>query len=314
MQKSLFLISLLSLLLAGLSSCKNYKSEFEAKQKENALLQEEVKRFQQEEQLVKGEYSETIETLNAIEDTLNAIETREAKMRDLIDQGEVAANLSQKQIILERLDALRQANENSKNEAKRLQSKIQTFEIENEELRNLITQAEKKLTLKEAELQQTREIVSDLRRALNRTEAQLLATSGELEEAYGKLKSEKQALEAANRALEQKIEAIAQRDDFIEECARGYVACGTRKELRQADIVRKLNKNLTNDYREAVRRQKTFINFYKKNRIACNGGSILEILPERDPNSYSLTGDALIIEDSEAFWRVDKEVVLVLDK
>lgn len=304
-------LALLALTVLFLTSCENYEDEYEEMKTKNANLKSEIQRFQEEERFIKGEYSETIEVLNAIEDTLRSIERREERMQALTKSSEIEGTVSQRQEVLNRLNALRDYNEEATAEARRLQKKLNAFKIENRQLKTMIKKAEERLAAKDRELKEAQNVIDDMQTALNRLESQLLEKSGELATAYEKLKAERDALIETNQQLMASQQAVAQRDDFIEECARAYVACGSKKALRQNNIMRKLGSGLTNDYQEEIRKLNTFINFYHNDEVSCDGGQIEEVLPERPSDSYRVEGNRLIITNRARFWEKDQAVVLV---
>ena len=115
MKQTFILLGLCSLLFA----CDSGKlKQLEA---ERDALKSQLDAFEGEKDLVKGEYSEAIETLNAIEDTLRAISSREKEIADLAGSKDMSGNLSQRQAILERLENLKKANEESNKQARQLQ-------------------------------------------------------------------------------------------------------------------------------------------------------------------------------------------------
>ena len=128
-----FLVILLAVAL-GLSACKNYKAEHDKMLEENAALQKKVNDMSSEGKLIRGEYSEAIETLNAIEDSLRAITDREKDIQKLSQNLEMSKDLSQKQAILSKLQALKNANDKAKDNAKQLQAKLNGYRVENEQL------------------------------------------------------------------------------------------------------------------------------------------------------------------------------------
>lgn len=305
------ILALFALSILFLASCESYEDEYEEMKNKNANLQSEIQKFQEEERLIKGEYSETIEVLNAIEDTLRSIERREDRMRELTKSSEIEGSVSQRQEVLDRLTALRDFNAEATAEARRLQKKLNAFKIENRQLQGMIAKAEERLAAKDKELKEAQNVIDDMQTALNRLESQLLEKSGELATAYEKLKAERDALQRTNDKLMSSQTAVEQRDDFIEECARAYVACGSRKALRQNNIIRKLGSGLTRDYQDEIRKLNTYINFYHNNEVSCDGGQIEEVLPERPSDTYRIEGNKLVVTDRNRFWEQDQTVVLV---
>jgi predicted nucleic acid-binding Zn-ribbon protein len=207
--------------------------------------------------------------------------------------------------------ALVQANKNAQSNARSLQTKLKNFKAENEQIKKLIEQANQKIEAKEKELADSRNTIDQLNTTLNKLEGQLLEKSGELETAYESLKAEKKNLETTNTQLSQTVKDLEGKTNFISDCARAYVVCGTKKALRQNDILKKLNMNLTSEYKENVKKINQTINFYEKDQINCDEGNIIKILPERPADSYSIDGGTVKIIDFKKFWATDKVVVLV---
>jgi chromosome segregation ATPase len=304
----------LSLLVFGLSftACNNYKSEYEAILEENAAMKKQLNDAEEEGKLVRGEYSEAIETLNAIEDTLRAISDREKEIQKLTQSSEFSGNISQRQAILKKLQALKDANDQSKNQAKQMQSRLNSYRIENEQLRKMIAQAETRVLTKEQELEEAQTVIDDLRDALGKMESQLLESQGDLATAYEDLKDKNESLEETNERLNNTINELQRKTVFIEEQAKGYVACGSKRILRRKGILSRVNMKLTKEYQSAVKANSSSINYFESNEIECGtDGEIIAVLPERDESSYSIEGNQLKITDTEAFWKTDKIVVLV---
>lgn len=308
-----FLVILLAVAL-GLSACKNYKAEHDKMLEENAALQKKVNDMSSEGKLIRGEYSEAIETLNAIEDSLRAITDREKDIQKLSQNLEMSKDLSQKQAILSKLQALKNANDKAKDNAKQLQAKLNGYRVENEQLRKMIAQAETKILAKEQELEVSQGIIDGLRDGLGKMEAQLLESQGELATAYEDLKRKNADLEATNERLNRTLDELRQKTVFIEEQAKGYVACGSKKVLRQKGILSRSSMKLTKEYQTAVRANSSSIDYYESDNVECGTeGQIIAVLPERPSTSYQINGHKLIVKDTEEFWKTDKIVVLIKD-
>ena len=218
----------------------------------------------------------------------------------------------QKQVILAKLQVLQSANDKSKDEARQLQSKLGAYRVENEQLRKMIAQAETRLLAKEQELSEVQKGIDDLRYVLSRLEAQLLESKGELSGAYETLKKKNEELSSTNEKLTSTLGDLKKKTVFIEEQARGYVSCGTKKVLRQKGILSKTNLKLTKEYQTAVKANSYAVNYFESDLIECGtGGKIEVVLPERDPASYKVDGYKLTILNTESFWKTDKIVVIV---
>ncbi len=306
---------LLVLTIVGLSACNNYKAEYDAMIAENASAQKRLNELEEEDRLIRGEYTSAIETLNSIDDTLRAISLREKEIQGLTQQKEFGGDLSQRQKILGKIQALRDANEESKNEAKKMQSRIRSYQIENQQLKKMIAQAENRILKKEEELAEARGIIDDMEIALAQMEGQLTEKSGQLSVAFKDLKKKNEELSTTNNQLQETLEDLSVKNEFIDEQARAYIACGDKRALRKVGILSKSSlKKLTKNYQQAVREHGDLIDYFDNNQIDCGGdGEIIQVLPNRDPSSYEVQGGVLNIKDNKKFWATDKTVVLVKD-
>ncbi|MCH2043022.1 MAG: hypothetical protein MK212_02690 [Saprospiraceae bacterium] len=295
-----------------LGACENYKEDYEKVLQEKAAMEQKITAYESEEQLIKGEYSDAIETLNAIEDTLRMIAGREKQIQDLTRSREITGNLTQKQAIVEKLKILSEANQQAKNEAKRMKERIKSYKIENEQLKKMIQQAETRILEKERELEEARTVIDDMQRALNKMESQLLEKTGELASTYEELKNERDELLRTEERLKKTIADLQQKNTFIDKQARGYIACGSKRDLRRNGILQKTTMKLTREYQNAVQGYSDIVNYFQSNEFSCGEeGTISRILPERDINSYKLEGNKLIVTDNAKFWKTDKIVVLI---
>lgn len=304
---------LLVLTIVGLSACNNYKAEYDAMIAENASAQKRLNELEEEDRLIRGEYTSAIETLNSIDDTLRAISLREKEIQGLTQQKEFGGDLSQRQKILGKIQALRDANEDSKNEAKKMQSRIRSYQIENQQLKKMIAQAENRILKKEEELAEARGIIDDMEIALAQMEGQLTEKSGQLSVAFKDLKKKNEELSTTNNQLQETLEDLSVKNEFIDEQARAYIACGDKRALRKVGILSKTSlKKLTKNYQQSVREHGDLIDYFDNNQIDCGGdGEIIQVLPERDASSYEIQGGVLNIKDNKKFWATDKTVVLV---
>ncbi len=303
-------------LVTFLVSCGVSKSEYEKMVAQNAELQQKLTALSEEDKLVRGEYSEAIETLNAIEDTMRAIAGREKEIQDLSQSKEFSGNLTQRQNILAKLEALKQANEQSNAQAKALQGKVKGLQIENSQLRKMIAGAEAKIAEKEQQIREQETVIGDMRSALGKMETQLLETRGELATAYDDLKRQNENLQQTNNRLENTIAELQKANKFIDDQGQAYVVCGTKRDLRKNNILQDLAYKLTNNYRKEVTSRGSKISSFNNTEFECgnSGGNIADVLPKRDPSSYQIQGTKLIIKNAEVFWATDRVVVLVKEK
>ncbi|MCH2022673.1 MAG: hypothetical protein MK207_09370 [Saprospiraceae bacterium] len=305
-----FLSALIGLLF---SACNNYQDEYNALLEQNAADQKRLHKLEEEDRLVRGEYTLAIETINAIEDTLRSIKMNENEIQRLTKQKEFSGNLSQRKIIITKLRALRDANEKAQKAAKSMQRRMRSYQIENQQLKKMIAQAESRIIEKEEDLKDAREIIDDMEFALAKMEGQLTEKSGQLDDAYKDLKERNEELNTTNDRLASTIEDLNNKNTFIDEQARAYVACGDKRILRKAGILSKTSmKKLTKDYQKSVRENGDQIDYFNNDQIDCGGdGDIVYVLPNRNKDSYTVEGGVLIIKNSKLFWATDKTVVLV---
>lgn len=304
---------LVGLLGVFFSSCNNYQEQYDALVEKNAVDQKRLHELEEEDRLVRGEYSLAIETLNSIEDTLRTIATNEKEIQRLTQQKEFSGTLSQRQAIIAKLQVLRDENEAAKDAAKSMQRRVRSYQIENQQLKKMIAQAETRIVEKEEDLKEARFIIDDMELALAKMEGQLTEKSGQLDDAYKDLKERNETLTETNGKLATTIADLETKNDFIDEQAKAYVACGDKKTLRKASILSKGSmKKLTKGYQESVRQNGDEIDYFNNDQIDCGGdGEIVYVLPLRAESSYEIQGSVLLIKNSKAFWATDKTVVLV---
>ena len=295
------------------SSCNNYQEQYNALVEKNAVDQKRLHELEEEDRLVRGEYSLAIETLNSIEDTLRTIAVNEKKIQELTQKKEFNGTLSQRQAIMSQLQRLRDENEAAKDAAKSMQRRVRSYQIENQQLKKMIAQAETRIFEKEEDLKEARYIIDDMELALAKMEGQLTQKSGQLDDAYKDLKDRNETLTETNDKLAITIADLETKNDFIDEQAKAYVACGNKKVLRKAGILSKVSmKKLTKTYQQFVRQNGDEIDYFNNDQIDCGGdGEIIYVLPIRDESSYEVQGSVLLIKNSKAFWATDKTVVLV---
>lgn len=311
--KPSYIVLLLGLLTVLFSACNNYEEQYKALVEKNAADLKRLNQLEEEDRLVRGDYSMAIETLNSIEDTLRSIANNEQEIQRLTQEKEFNGNLSQRQAIIAKLQALRDANETAKEAARKMQSRVRSYKIENQELKKMIAQSEKRIDDKEEDLREARVIIDDMELALAKMEGQLSEKSGQLEDAYRDLEVRQQELTESNVKLETTISDLKTKTDFIEEQAKAYVACGDKRVLRRAGILSKAStKKLSKNYLASVQENGDEIDYFNNDQIDCGGdGTIAVVLPLRDPSSYEINGSVLLIKDTKAFWATDKTVVLV---
>ena len=308
--------SIIFLLLTGtilITSCNSYEDEYNKLLEENSMAMKRLHALEEEDKLVRGEYSQAIEILNSIEDTLRVIEMNEKEIQALTQQKEFSGNLSQKQAIIAKIRKLRDENEAAKDAAKSMQRRMRSYQIENQQLKKMIAQAENKIVEKEQDLAEARGIIEEMEFALAKMEGQLTERTGQLKDAYKDLEDRSTELQATNEKLETTITDLKTKSNFIDEQAKAYVACGDKKALRKANILSRTSaKKLTKEYQKNVRENGDEIDYFRNDQIDCGGDTNIErILPYRDESSYSIEGGVLHIKNNKLFWATDNVVVLV---
>jgi len=305
----------LFLLFLALASCgNNFKVEADKIKAENDKLNKQLSGMAEEDKLIRGEYSEAIDALNTIDDTLNNITEREAEIKSLKKQSEVTKSTSQREKLLAKVENLTDANKNARNQVSQLQAALQKYRGENESLRKMIDHAEERVKTIDGDLKTKRNAIGDMQGTLKKTEDDLVVAQSDLSSAYEDLKVKTEKLQVTNDRLQKTIEELKTKEAFIGKEAWGYVCCGSKKFLRQKDILSNTTMKLTKGFQASAQANGSRINYYENNEIDCGGeGKITTILPERDPASYQITGSKIVIKNTESFWKTDKIVVLVKD-
>jgi len=272
-----------------------------------AQLEEEKIELEEDRELIEDEYNEVIETLNEIDKTLQNISTRENQMENLI--GDLRGGDLQKEIILAKIESLKEENIDDQDHAKDLQKSLNAFETDNKSLNGIIAQYEDKIRAKDAE-------IANYTVKIKQIESQLQFTEGELNKQYAVVSQQKEALESktqkletTNKELEKKYKELEQKDEFIADCVKGYYVAGSKKTLKSAGVLkRKPTIKVTDDFQKKFDKTKPF-NFYKKTEIEVKR-DIIKILPERPSNTYTIKDNTLYVKDIEEFWQT-KHVVIV---
>ena len=292
--------------------CEDYKTKMEEEQITQRLLKQHLLTLEEEEKLIKGEYSEALETLNSIEETLIEMASRNKEMDKLIREKELTEDTNQEQLIMAQLLSLKNANIEADKKAKRLRSKARKYRVENTELKKMVDRLDSKFSGIESELNKANTTIGNMKTSLAELETEIESTESELSTAYADLKVKTSKLERSNTELEATLADLQGKEDFIVEDAKGYIVCGSKKELRKAKILRLLSdKTLTISYQNQVKEYGTEINYYENDKIDCEAGEIKQVLPQRDVNSYKIKGGIVEITDKKSFWSTSKAVVLV---
>lgn len=309
--KLIFYIPLLAFSLL-LLSCENYKAKMEEEQNRQKLLAEQLKGLEEEERLIKGEYADAMETLGQIDATLSEIAGRNKEMDKLFQQKELSKDASEQQVIMAKLQSLKQANIEADQKARRLQSKAKAFKVENEELKKMIAQMETKFVEVEAEVNKLHTTIGNMQAALTNLENEVSIKDSELASAYGDLKVKISKLEETNAELETTLADLQSKNEFIGDDAKAYIACGTKDVLRRNKIIKALSaKTLMPGYQAQVKTVGSEMDFANNDLIDCGDGTIEFLLPARDPASYKIDGAKVSVLNKKTFWATSKTVVLV---
>lgn len=293
------------------ASCDDYKSKLEELKLQNDKMSAELSSVEDSEKMLRGEYAEAIDVLNAIDDTLKNISDRDKQIKELSKNMELSKSKTQKEEILTKLEALQESNKNARQQTSALQSMLQKYKGENESLRKMIDQSESRVKVIDEELGTKRNMIGEMQVTLKKTEQELASNRSDLAIAYEELKEKNNRLEGANNKLKRSISELDTKNEFINKEARAYVCCGTKKFLRKKDILSNTTMKLTKGFQSPAQANGSRFNYFENNTISCTGGKITHILPERDPASYQIDGSKLIIKNAETFWKTDKIVVLV---
>lgn len=272
-----------------------------------AQLEDEKIDLEEDRELLKDEYNDVIETLNEIDITLADISTRENQMENLI--GDLRGGDLQKEVILAKIETLKNANVGDQDKAKELQASLNAFETDNSSLKKIIGQYEQRIQAKDTE-------IANYTVKIREIESQLQYTESELNKQYAVVAEQKEALEVkneklevTNEELEKKYRELEQKDEFIADCVKGYYIAGSKKSLKSYGVLkRKPNPQLTDNFQTKLDREKPF-NFYKKTEIEVKR-DIIKILPDRPDDTYNIRGNILFVKDIEEFWQT-KHVVIV---
>lgn len=308
------LAPIISLLLAFAlcSSCKNYQAQYEEEQQRQRLLDEQLSTLEEEERLIKGEYADAMETLNAIDQTLTEMSTRNEEMAKLLKEQKAVAGTSKEQEVLLKIKALKDANTADSENVERLRKKAKNLKVENEQLKKMSERLEARYAEVQEEVNQAQTTIASMQLSLNRLEEEVASTESALSSAYADLKVKTTRLERSNIELETTLTDLQRKNDFISNDASAYVVCGDRATLRKNKILRLLSsKRLTTDYRIQVNQYGTPVDYFNNNTIECGDKTVQYVLPERDPNSYSINAGTVTVKDRDAFWNTAKTVVLV---
>lgn len=301
-------------ILFGLSSCEDYKSKFEEERQQQRLYADKISVLEEEERLIKGEYADAIETLNAIDETLSEMAARNEEMNELLRQKDISRTDGEQQAILAKLQALKDLNQQSDERVRELRNKAKSFKIENAQLKKTIERLDTRFEILTDSVNKVQTTIVNMQTALEQLEQEVASTETDLASAYANLKIQTGKLERSNAELEVTLVELQDKADFIADDAQAYVVCGDRPTLRRNDILRLLSaKRLTPEYQSKVRELGTAFDYFNKIEVDCGDKNIQYILPTRDASSFRIAGNRLIITNNDGFWATSKTVVLVTD-
>ncbi|MCH2022672.1 MAG: hypothetical protein MK207_09365 [Saprospiraceae bacterium] len=311
MQFNVYLLGLIALFTLN-AGCENYKAKLEEEKINQRLVKNKMANLIEEEKLISGAYENAIGTLNEIDKTLSEIAFRNKEMDRLILNKNMTKDATQIQLIMTKLQSLKDANIESKNKAKRLRSQARKYKVENVELKKMIERLEIKFTDISKEVENVHTTIANMKIALDKLKEEISDTESNLTDAYAKLKIKTIKLEKSNAELQIILTDLKEKNNFIDKDAMGYIVCGTKKVLRKNKILRLLsNKTLTPEYQSRVKELGTAINFYDSDQINCSDGNIQQLLPQRISESYKIEGGLVTILDKKSFWVTSKTIVLV---
>lgn len=298
----------------SLTSCEDYQSKFEEERQQQRLYADKISVLEEEERLIKGEYADAIETLNAIDETLSEMANRNEEMNALIRKKELSKSDSEKQAILIKLTALKDANQQSDERVRSLRSKARSLNIENGQLKKTIERLDERFLVLTDSVNKVQTTVVNMQIALDQLEQEVAATETDLASAYADLKIKTSKIERSNAELEVTLVELQDKADFIADDAQAYVVCGNKASLRGNDVLRLLSATrLTPEFRKKVKELGTEFDYFNKLEIDCGDKNIQYILPNRASTSYTLKDTRLIITNKDDFWATSKAVVLVTD-
>ncbi len=312
--KQLIINILIFAALLVFSSCEDYRDRYEEARQQERLYGDKITVLEEEERLIKGEYADAIETLNAIDETLSEMAERNEEMSALIRQKELTNDESEQQAILIKLKALKDANQQSDDRVRSLRSKAKSLKIENAQLQKTIARLDDRFAILTDSVNKVRTTIVNMQLSLDQLEQEVASTETDLTSAYATLKIQTTKLERNNADLEVTIVELQNKSEFIEKDAQAYIVCGNKPTLRSNDILRLLSaRRLTPEYRTKIKELGTEFDYFNKLEVGCGERNIQYILPNRNPSSYSLQGPLLVILNKDDFWATSKAVVLVTD-
>ncbi len=301
-------------MLLGFSSCEDYRSRYEEERQQERLYAEKISVLEEEERLIKGEYADAIETLNAIDETLSEMAERNEEMGKLMRQKNMTTDVDEQQAILIKLKALKDANQQSNDRAQELRTKARNFKIENAQLQKTIKRLDERFVALTDSVNKVQTTIVNMQLSLDNLEQEVAATETDLASAYADLKIKTSKLERNNAELEVTLVELQNKTEFIEKDAKAYVICGDKSALRQNDILRLLSaRRLTPEYRSKAKELGTRFDYFNQLEVDCGDKAIQYILPNRAEDSYTIDGNRLLIKNKDSFWATSKAVVLVTD-
>ncbi|MEO1437853.1 MAG: hypothetical protein AAFV80_20095 [Bacteroidota bacterium] len=297
--KSLFNLLVILVALTALHACTDTQALEEANSR-IAELEAENAGLQEDKSLIRGEYNDAIDIMNQIDEELIGIDAREKQMENLI--GDLSGNELQRELILARIEVLKEENGDAQKKAKDLQNRLNQYVSDNKNLNKTIQLYEKRLEEKEVE-------IAAYEVKVNQIEAQLKYTEDELATQYAIVARTNDSLQTKNQDLERMLTEIQEKDEYIAECVKAYYMASDRKTLRQLGILRKGGLRLTDEYQNLMVRDFP-VDMYNDKSYEFEG-IIVAILPERPENTYRISENTLEITDSETFWK-NRDMVVVL--
>jgi len=276
------------LCLAVLASCVE-KSKYIELQQENELLKAEKEQSA-------TELDETLSTLNEIQESIASVREAEDYLH-IRQSGEITPTVKEqiKSNILLIVETLKK----NKEQLTQLQDKLNSSDLRSKEL-------QKSINLLNADINRKTEMILALQEELTRKDIRIR----ELDETVADL------MENVDALTESTIEQSEQLDKQDKELNRAYYCYGTRKELKEQNILtggglfsqpKALQKTFNKDYFVAIdkRSVKEIPLFDRKAVVRTNHPqSSYELKKDKDNNI------TLVILDTEQFWSVSDYLVI----
>ncbi len=265
-----------------------------------AELEDEIDELQNDKSLIREEYDQVIDIINEIDEQLIDIDAREKQMDNMI--GDLSGSALQKEQIMARINLLKEQNIKAQKAANALQEKLNSVKTENNSINKIIKQYEVRLKEKDQE-------IAGYEIKMNQIEAQLKYTENELATQYALVAKQRDSLRNQTVVLSDNLKVLEEKNSFIAECVKGYYLSGTKKQLKEKGVLKKIGVKLQDNFQSKIDKTAP-INFYTETELSFER-PILAVLPERPAASYRIDGNNLSIKKPETFWE-NRDAIIVL--